>query len=121
VPAALVAVGGIYALQLAVDDAPLDVAAPAFAAGMVVAAELAYWSLDERERAKGERGDGLRRLALLAGLGVATLLVTALLLAAADALRTRGLGIDVVGAAAAALALVAIVLFARGRGAARDW
>ncbi len=114
------AVVGIYALQLAVDDAPLDVAAPAFAAGTLVAAELAYWSLDERERAKGERGDGLRRLALLAGLGVATLLVTALLLAAADALRTRGLGIDVVGATAAALALVAVVLFARGRGTARE-
>ncbi len=116
VPAPFVLVGGLYAAQLAVDDVPLDVAAPAFAAGLLVGAELAYWSLDERERLKGEPGDDLRRLAYVAGLGVATLLVASVLLVLADAVRTRGLGVDVLGAAAAALALLAVIVFARGRG-----
>ena len=108
----------MYAAQLAVDDVPLDVAAPAFAAGLLVGAELAYWSLDERMRLEGEPGDDLRRLAYVAELGVGTLLVSSVLLVLADALRTRGLGIDVLGAAAAALALLAVIVFARGRGTA---
>jgi len=108
----------VYAAQLAVDDVPLDVAAPAFAAGLLVGAELAYWSLDERMRLEGEPGDDLRRLAYVAALGVGTLLVSSVLLVLADALRTRGLGIDLLGAAAAALALLAVIVFARGRGTA---
>jgi hypothetical protein len=117
--AVLLAVGGVYAAQLAVDDAPLDLAAPAFAAGMLVAAELAYWSIEERERVKGEPGDGLRRLAVVAGLAIAVLLVAAVLLALADAVDARGLSVDVAGAVAAALALLAVVLFARGRDSPR--
>lgn len=118
VPLPFLLVGGIYAAQLAVDDAPLDPAAPAFAAGLVVGAELAYWSLDERDGVKGRPGDDLRRAGYVAGLGVAALLVAAVVLALVDAVRARGLGVDVLGAAAAALALLAVVLFARGRGPA---
>jgi hypothetical protein len=65
-------------------------------------------------------GDDLRRLAYVAALGVGALLVAAVLLALADAIRARGLGVDVVGAVAAACALVAVVFFARGRGAASE-
>jgi hypothetical protein len=115
VPLALLLVGAVYAAQLAVDDMPLDVAAPVFAAGLLVAAELAYWSLDEREAIRGERGDALRRLGRVAGLGVAASVVAAALLATADGVRARGLGVDVAGAAAAALALL-VVVFATRRG-----
>jgi hypothetical protein len=115
VPVPFVLVGSVYAAQLVADDVPLDVAAPAFAAGLLVGAELAYWSLDERRRIEAPPGDDLRRLAYVAGLGVGTLLVASVLLALADAVRTRGLGVDVLGAAAAALALLAVVVFARGR------
>jgi hypothetical protein len=118
VPLPFLLVGGIYAAQLAVDDAPLDPAAPAFAAGLVVGVELAYWSLDERDGVKGGPGDDVRRAGYVAGLGVAALLVAAVVLALVDAVRARGLGVDVLGAAAAALALLAVVLFARGRGPA---
>ena len=116
VPIPFIAVAGIYGAQLAVDDAPLDVAAPAFAAGLVVAAELAYWSLGTRERVRGTPGDDLRRIAYVAALGVGALVVSAVLLALADAIRARGLSVDVVGSLAAACALLAVVLFARGRG-----
>jgi hypothetical protein len=115
VPVALLLVGGVYGAQLAVDDAPLDVAAPAFAAGLLVAAELAYWSIEERERVRGAPGDGLRQLGRVAGLGIAAMLVAAVLLALADAVRARGLGVDLAGAVAAALALLAVV-FVAGRG-----
>jgi len=116
VPIPFVVVTGIYGAQLAVDDAPLDVVAPAFAAGLVMAVELAYWSLDTRDRVRGMPGDDLRRVAYVAALGVGALVASAVLLALADAIRARGLGVDVVGAVAAACALLAVVLFARGRG-----
>jgi hypothetical protein len=114
IPASIVVVGSVYAAQLAIDGASLDSAAPAFAAGLLMTAELAYWSLEERERVSGEAGAGLRHAAFVAGLGVATLLVASVLLAFVDAVRTKGLAVDLLGAAAAAAALFAIVLVARG-------
>ncbi len=112
-PAALVLLGGVYAAQLYVDDATLDGAAPLFAAGLYVTAELGYWSLEERERVEAEPGEGLRRVAVVAVLGLVALVISALLLSLADIGRTRGLAVDVLGAAAAAAALLAVVLLAR--------
>jgi hypothetical protein len=112
VPVAVALAGGIYALELAIDDAPLDVAAPAVAVGVLLAAELAYWSLDERERAAGDPGQGLRRAAFVALLGVATLVVAGVLLALVDALRARGLALDLVGAVAAVAVFVTVLVAA---------
>ena len=75
VPSAVALVGGTYAVELAMDDAPLDVAVPIVAVGLLLAAELAYWSLDERERSRESRvtisvgsrtsqGSGSRRFSL---------------------------------------------------------
>jgi len=113
VSTSLVMLGGVYAAVLDVDEASLDGASPVFAAGLYVTAELGYWSLEEREGAKGEPGDGLRRLAFVAALGIGAFLVAAALLALVDAVRARGLAVDVVGAAAAAAVLLALVLVAR--------
>ena len=112
-PAALVLLGSVYAAQLYADDARLDGAAPLFAAGFLVTAELGYWSLEERERVEAEPGEGLRRVAIVAVLGLVALLVAASLLALADILTTRGWAVDFLGAAAAAAALLAVVLLAR--------
>ena len=113
VPVSLVMLGAVYVSQLSLDDAALDGASPVFAAGLYLTAELGYWSLEERECAAREPGDGPRRLAFVATLGLATLLVAAALLVLVDAVRARGLAVDVVGAAAAAAALLAVVLLAR--------
>jgi hypothetical protein len=113
VPLALGLLGGVYALYLAVDDPPLDVAAPAFAAGLLVTAELAYWSLEEREKVPAEGGESLRRTAVVALQGVVALVLCGGLLALADAARTRGLAIDLFGAAAAAAALLGLARLAR--------
>ncbi len=103
--------GGAYAVELAVDDAPLDSATPAVAVGLLLAAELSYWSLDERIRTQGDAGLGLRRAAIVALGGVAALVVTAALLALVDTVQARGFAVDLVGilAAAGVLATVAAV------------
>jgi hypothetical protein len=115
-PASLALLGGVYVAQLYADDAALDSVAPLFAAGLFVTAELAYWSLEERENVRAEPGEGLRRLAIVVFLGLLALLVTAALLALAELVQARGLAFDLLGAGAAAAALVAVALAARGRG-----
>jgi hypothetical protein len=112
-PASLVVLGAVYALYLSVDDVALDSLASLFAAGLLVTAELGYWSLEEREDVHVGPGEQLRRLAVVAGLGLAALVTSAALLALADAVDAGGLAVDLLGAAAAAAALLIVVLFAR--------
>ncbi len=116
VPLAIATVGGLYAAELALDDASLDAAAPVVASGLLLATELAYWSLEERERVPGDPGAGLRRASFVAVLGLGALLAGASLLALVDAVRAEGLALDVVGALAAASILAAVGLAARGHG-----
>jgi len=115
VPAALVLLGGMYGAELAIDDAPLDAATPLVAAGLLVTAELGYWTIEEREPVRADPGEGLRRMAFVAPLGLGALLVASLLLALVDVVRAGGLAIDLIGAAAAAAALLAVVIFTRRR------
>ena len=116
IPVAAALAGGLYAAELALADAPLDVAAPAVAAGLLLCTELGYWSLEERTRWLGEVGDGLRRAAFVALLGVAAFLVVTVLLTAVDAVRAQGFALDLLGAVAAAAALAIVLLVSRGPG-----
>ena len=113
VPVALTLVGGAYAAELAVDDAPLDLAVPAIAVGLFLAAELAYWSLDERRRSVGDAGMGLRRAALVAASGLAIVLASSVLLVVIDEVRARGLALDLTGALAAVSVIVIVVALGR--------
>jgi len=113
VPLAVALVGGTYAVELAIDDAPLDVSVPVIALSLLFAAELAYWSLDERCKATGDVGQGLRRAALVALGGVAAVVVAGGLLVLVDAVRTRGLALDVLGAVAAVAVLATLLLSSR--------
>jgi hypothetical protein len=115
VPLPLSALGGLYAAQLAIDDEPLDTSVALVAAGLFLTLELSYWSLEERAGVRCEPGEVLRRIAVVAMMAVTALVVATAVLALADALDTRGLGIDLVGAAAAAAALGAVALLARAR------
>jgi len=119
VPVAVALVGGTYAVELAIDDAPLDVSVPVIALSLLFAAELAYWSLDERCKATGDVGQGLRRAALVALGGVAAVVVAGGLLVLVDAVRTRGLALDVLGAVAA-VAVLATLLFSSRRERSSD-
>lgn len=113
VPVAVALVGGAYAAELAMDDAPLDLAAPAVAVGLFLAAELAYWSLDERTRSAGEAGLGLRRAALVAASALALFVVASALLVIVDQVRARGLALDLMGALAAVGVLAAVLASGR--------
>ena len=115
VPAAIALVGGGYAIELALDDAPLDVAAPVVAVGLLLAAELAYWSLDERSHTIGDPGEGLRRAALVATGAAGALVVASALLALVDEVRGRGLALDLVGAVAAVAVVVTVIASARSQ------
>ncbi len=116
IPLSLALLGGAYALYLSADDAALDPAAPVFGAGLLVTAELAYMSLEEREGIPAEAGEALRRAAFIAALGLGALLVSGGVLALADVIRTGGLAVDLLGAVAAAAAMLVVVALAR-RGA----
>jgi hypothetical protein len=111
--ASLGVLGGYYGLQLAVDDRPIDAALPLVAAGLLLTAELAYWSLEEREPVEGDPGDGLRRLVFVGGLAVASFVLSALLLVLADVVQGGGLALDLAGTAAAAAVVLTVVLLAR--------
>jgi hypothetical protein len=117
VPLSLALLGACYALYLGVDDPPLDVAAAVFAAGLFLTAELAYWSLDEREGVRAETQEAFRRTAIVALLGAGALLVSAAVLALADVVRAQGVALDIAGAAAAAAALLIVVLAGRAENA----
>jgi len=112
VPASTTLVGGAYAAELAIDDAGLDLAAPLVAVGLVLAAELAYWSLDERVRTTGDPGDGLRRAALVAFGAAVTVVLGAALLALVDEISARGLALDLIGVLAAVAVVVTVVVAA---------
>ena len=120
IPVAAALAGGLYAAELVLADAPLDVAAPAVATGLLLCTELGYWSLEERTRWLGQAGEGFRRAAFVSLLGVATFLVATVLLAAVDAVRAQGLALDLLGAVAAAAALAIVLLVSRGPGRASE-
>ena len=115
VPASIALTGGSYAAELAIDDVPLDAAAPIVAVGLLLAAELAYWSLDERNRATGDAGQDLRRTALVALGAAGTLLLGGVLLALVDEVRARGLALDVLGVLAAVFVLAIVLTSRAGR------
>jgi hypothetical protein len=107
--------GGYYGLQLAVDDRAFDAALPLVAVGLWLTAELAYWSLEERDRVEGDPGDGLRRLAFVAGLTLATFVLSTLLLVLVDVVQAGGLALDLIGTSAAAGVVLTVVLLARSQ------
>jgi hypothetical protein len=117
-PVAVLLLGGLYAAQLRIDGGSLDGSAAAVAAGLLVTAELGYWSLEARDQIEEDRGMAMRRLAVVAVLGVGALVVSEGVLVLADLVRGRGLALDLVGAAAAAGTLVVVALLTtrtRGR------
>ena len=112
-PTALVLLGGLYAAQLAMDDARLDGVAPLFAAGLLATAELGYWCLEERETATADPGEAVRRVGFIALLALGAMLVSGVLLALVDVIRAGGLVVDLAGAAAAALVLTIVIVSQR--------
>jgi hypothetical protein len=97
----IVLLGGGYALHLVLDRPALDARAALFGAGLLLAAELGNWSIELRREVTREPGRHPRRLVAELALCVGGLLVSALVLAAADLGRVGGVAIELAGAGAA--------------------
>lgn len=116
VPWGLGACGAAYAAALIAAAAPLDLASPLYAAGLLVSAELVHWSLEDR----GGRASGevlARRAALVGALGLATAGAGAIVLGFAQVHPAGGPLVLAagLGAAIAALALLVRLAAAAGR------
>jgi hypothetical protein len=110
IPWTLGLLGGEYATALALrGDGTVDAAAPLYGAGLLVLAELAYWSADLRGLGREETRVVLLRLAALAVLAFLSVLLGAFIVVVTAAPLGGGLLWDALGvvAAAATLAIVA--------------
>lgn len=105
----IVILGGGYALHLVLDDPALDTRAALFAAGLLLAAELGFWSIELRRELTREPGRHLRRLVAEIALCLGGLVVSALVLAAADLGHVGGVAVELTGAVAA-VALIWLAL-----------
>lgn len=102
-PASLALVGIAYAIEILARGSGVDDGAPLVGVALLLCAELATWSLDERWTIKAERAVVLARGTALAGLALTGLGVGALVLALAAAPVGGGLVWTVLGAAATVL------------------
>jgi hypothetical protein len=108
--------GAGYSGVLALEDEPLDGRAAVVAAGLLLVAELASWSLDARAAVTEEPGAPLAQLAFLLALAGGALLLGAGLLALVDLAARDGLAFEAAGALAAAAALGLLLVAARREG-----
>ena len=112
-PWALLCLGGAYAIGIIVRGDALDGAAPLVGAGMLLCAELAAWSIDERHRIAAERAVVAGRAGAVGALLVASLVCGALVVSLAALPGGGGFGWTLLGAAAAVLAVSVAVRLAR--------
>ncbi len=106
--------GAEYATALLLRGGTIDPFAPVVAVGLLLVAELAYWSLEPH--LAGDRGIARRRVQRLVLLALVTGGVSAIVLAASEAAGRGGLGLEAIGVAAAAAALAIVALLARSAG-----
>lgn len=102
-PASLALVGIAYTIEILARGSGVDDGAPLVGVALLLCAELATWSLDERWTIKAERAVVLARGTALAVLALTGLGVGALVLALAAAPVGGGLVWTVLGAAATVL------------------
>lgn len=116
IPFALLVLGALYAIP----DGDRAVGAPFYGSAMLIAAELAYWSLDERIRQRVQADVISPRLLAVLAVGAAAALASALVLVAAEADVARSPGITAAGAAAVVACIGLLTALAHLRGRAAD-
>ena len=116
----LALLAGEYALSLAAgtDEVVIDGAAPFFGGGLLVLAELGYWSLELRTPGLQDRRLLLRRLTALVGLAVGSVLLGTFVVSVTAVPAGSGLLWDALGALAAVATLGILARLAWRAGAA---
>jgi hypothetical protein len=110
---ALLASGYALSLSLGPDRATIDAAAPVVAAGLLVVAELAYWSLELRDPGRWEGPLLGRRLAVLGALALVSLALGSVVVVFTTLETGGGVGLTVLGVAAAVATLAILAGLAR--------
>lgn len=93
----------------------IDQLSPLVAGTLLVIAELSYWSLELRSRTQDAERLTERRVGLIAALGIASVALGGLVLAATSVRLASGIAADLVGVAAAVAALAVVATLARSR------
>ena len=96
IPFAVLLLGAIYTIP----EGDRAIAAPIYASALLLVAELAYWSLDERVRQRVQVGAFTPRLVAILAVGAAAAPASALVLVAAEADVARSPALTAAGAAA---------------------
>ena len=106
---------GEYALALSVRDGDelVDARAPFYAAGLLLLAEVAYWSIDLRVAGREDAALMLRRVGALTGLALVSVAVGTFVIAASAVSLSSGLLWDAIGGAAAVATLAVLARLAR--------
>jgi hypothetical protein len=113
VPWPLVLLAGEYAWSLG--GGGIDQWSPLLAGALLVIAELAYWSLELRSRTQDAERLTERRAGLIVALGIGTVALGGLVLAATAVQLGSGISADLMGVAAAVAALAVVATLARSR------
>ena len=113
VPWALALLGGSYALALVLADGDLDARAGFVAAGLLLAGELAYWSVEARRWPLEHSAAARARLAGIVILALAAATAGTLLVAAGAAVPAGVQLVQVAGVLGAIGALLTLALLAR--------
>jgi hypothetical protein len=111
IPFALVLLGAIYAIP----EGERAIATPIYGSALLLAAELAYWSLDERVRQRVEAGVFTPRLLAILAVGAAAIPPSGLVLIAAEADVARSPATTAAGAAAVVACIALLTALARLR------
>ena len=113
IPFAVALLGAIYAIP----ESDRAIAAPIYGSGLLLTAELAYWSLDERVRQRALPGAVAPRLLGIVAVAAAAVPASALVLLAAEVDVARSPALTAAGGAAivACIWLLAALAHIRGR------
>jgi hypothetical protein len=111
IPIALLLLVAIYASP----DGGGAIAAPIYASGLLLTAELAYWSLDERDRLRAQAGVFTPRLLAILAVAAAAIPPSALVMLVAEADVARSPATTGAGAAAAVACIALLTALARAR------
>jgi hypothetical protein len=111
--AGFVLLGAEQAVRLTGGPAQIDQWTPLYAAGLLFAAELAWWSIEPRAPAFAERRVLVGRAAVVAGCCALGALLAAFVVLAAGVPLDGGVALELVGVLAAAAVVAVVAAIAR--------
>ena len=109
----IASLGAEQAVRLTGGPSRVDPWTPVYAAGFLLAAELAWWSIEPRVPAWSEAEVLIRRALAIAACCVGGALLAVVVVLAAGAPLHGGVGLELVGAAAAVAAIAVVAAVAR--------